>query len=188
MKACFVSRVVLTAAVFLAATEVYAQYPVGTARGFGSAGSAGPLGGARSSGRQFGATNTRGPLGLSTGSGRSFGSSGRGSFGPRPGGLGSFNRPQQNQSPALSNYLNLLGGNNTFEGQYFLRTQPFDDIESNQRKFGQNFGSLQNEVGAIENSVATGTTNSGIVPIASGLTTTGHPVGFLSTGNYFPRR
>lgn len=174
---------VCTAALF-AASETYAQYPIGTARSSVSS-SMGRMN-SRSGGMSFGSSSNRG-------TNRQFGMAGnRGGAPGLPrgaGGLGSRNRPGPNQSPALSNYLNLLpGAADSFAGQYLLRTMPFDQANIDRSNFSGEISSLQNEVGRIENSPLSGSTGDPIVPISSGLSTTGHPVGFLSTGNYFPAR
>ena len=97
------------------------------------------------------------------------------------------NSPALNTTPVLNPALNMLpGATNNFSGQYLLRTQPFEEIGRQGQNFGRQLGMMQQEINA--GSAAQGNYLSGdaFQPIRSGLTPTGHPVGFFSTGTYYP--
>ena len=96
------------------------------------------------------------------------------------------NRPTRNSPPVLSNFLSLDGDfNNSLEGQYLMRTLPLDQLDNDRQNAARALSGLRNEVTNLEQ---TGASAGGmpVVPIRSGLTTTGHPVQFQSTGSYFP--
>jgi len=98
-----------------------------------------------------------------------------------------FNRPQRSNSPVLSPYLNLLpGATDNFSGQFLLRTQPFERAAQQERVMESQIQSLQQSAGVAAEALAG--LGAPVQPIRSGLSTTGHRVGFLSTGSYFPAR
>lgn len=98
-----------------------------------------------------------------------------------------FNRPTRSNSPVLSPYLNLLpGATDNFSGQFLLRTQPFERAARQEQLMEREIQSLQRSAGvAVEALEGIGAP---VQPIQSGLSTTGHRVGFFSTGSYFPGR
>lgn len=130
---------------------------------------------------------------------RTFGSAGRSPGGQMNSRIGSRftgptlgNSPSRNRSPVLSPYLNLVpGAAGSFGGQYLLRTQPFEAAKQRGDSADDQIGALRSQVeqNNSDNGAAAGAfSGTGLVPIRSGLTPTGHSAGFLNTGSYFPSR
>ncbi|MFM8222691.1 MAG: hypothetical protein ACKOJF_27610, partial [Planctomycetaceae bacterium] len=71
-------------------------------------------------------------------------------------------------------------------GQFLLRTQPFERAAQQERVMESQIQSLQQSAGVASEALAG--LGAPVQPIRSGLSTTGHRVGFLSTGSYFPGR
>lgn len=107
--------------------------------------------------------------------------------GPTLSSRAAFNRPTRSNSPVLSPYLNLLpGATDTFGGQYLLRTQVFERAARQENLIENQIQNLQRS--SRDTVEALDGLGAPLQPIQSGLTTTGHRVGFLSTGSYFPGR
>ncbi|MFN9373631.1 MAG: hypothetical protein ACK6D3_17250 [Planctomycetaceae bacterium] len=97
------------------------------------------------------------------------------------------NTPARNSTPVLSPALNMLpGATNNFSGQYLLRTQPFEEIGRQEQNFGRQLGMMQQEINAGSASQRGYMSGDAFLPIRSGLTPTGHAVGFFNTGTYYP--
>jgi hypothetical protein len=95
------------------------------------------------------------------------------------------NTPMRSRSPVLSPALNMLpNATDNFSGQYLLRTQPFEAMDRQGQDFGRQLGALRQDFQM--SAAAQGVTGDAFLPIRSGLTPTGHPVGFLNTGSYYP--
>jgi len=98
-----------------------------------------------------------------------------------------FNRPQRSSGPVLSPYLNLLpGATDNFSGQFLLRTQPFERAAQQEQLMERQIQTLERSSGVAAEALEG--LGAPVQPIRSGLSTTGHRVGFLSTGSYFPGR
>lgn len=97
------------------------------------------------------------------------------------------NAPSRSRSPVLSPALNMLpGATDNFSGQYLLRTQPFEAIDRQGQDFGRQLGALRQDLNVTSAAQGGLSTGDAFAPIQTGLTPTGHPVGFLSTGSYYP--
>jgi hypothetical protein len=97
------------------------------------------------------------------------------------------NTPTRSRSPVLSPSLNMLpGATNNFGGQYLLRTQPFEAIDRQGQDFGRQLGALRQDLNVTSAAQGNLSTGDAFAPIQTGLTPTGHPVGFLNTGSYYP--
>ena len=80
----------------------------------------------------------------------------------------------------------LPGATDNFSGQYLLRTQPFEAIDRQGQDLGRQLGALQQDFKVSSAAQGSASTGDAFVPIRSGLTPTGHGVGFLNTGSYYP--
>lgn len=84
-------------------------------------------------------------------------------------------RPQRrNQTPALSQSLNLLGAAGTFEGQYLLRQVPQEEAQRAYRNIDRSIQGLQQQIYRDEQ-----------LNLQSGLGSTGHKAAFFSYGQYY---
>jgi hypothetical protein len=96
------------------------------------------------------------------------------------------NSPTRSRSPVLSPALNMLpGATDNFSGQYLLRTQPFEALDRQGQDFGRQLGALQQDF-RTSSAAQKGGTGDAYLPVRSGLTPTGHSVGFMNTGSYYP--
>jgi hypothetical protein len=97
------------------------------------------------------------------------------------------NTPTRNRTPVLSPALNMLpGATDNFSGQYLLRTQPFEEIERQGQNFGRQLGMMQQELNSTRAPQGGYQSGDAFAPVRSGLTPTGHSVGFFNTGTYYP--
>lgn len=97
------------------------------------------------------------------------------------------NSPQRSRTPVLSPALNMLpGATDNFSGQYLLRTQPFEEIDRQGQNFGRQLGMMQQEINSGSTPQGGYLSGDAFLPIRSGLTPTGHSVGFFNTGTYYP--
>ena len=121
--------------------------------------------------------------------GRSPGSGLNSNIGSRLPGPRLGNTPQANRTPVLNPSLNLVPGvSSSFGGQFLLRTQPFENIGAATNRYDNELSTIQRNVASLAEQ---GGTKPGQQPpmalIRSGLTPTGHNVGFLNTGSFYPR-
>jgi hypothetical protein len=105
--------------------------------------------------------------------------SAQGTGGMGGGGGMNMQRPKRklkkNKKPVLDPALNMVDGvPNSFEGQFLLRTQPFQQAYEQQGRTERTLDRLQTEITDTENQVKTG--------VKGG---SGHRVRFLNYGNYY---
>ena len=93
---------------------------------------------------------------------------------------GSFsNLRTPSRRPAVSPYLNLLGGNGRSTAfNYFRSVRPENEFRSSYQSLDQSVGGLQRQVNEQQRLIQ---------DQASGLTPTGHQTSFLNLGSYFPQ-